>query len=90
MKKNIAILLFIKLIVSIQSQMTIKERENLLKKYTKKIGKDYKSVFNKPKSLYHDIIRGAYDPSKIQNIIDKYSFPQNYDFFNETKCTRII
>jgi len=90
MKNNIAILLFIKLIVLIQSQMTIKERENLLKKYTKKIGKDYKNVFNKPKSVYHDGIRKAYDPSKIQNIIDKYSFPQNYDFFKETNYIPII
>jgi len=90
MKKNIAILLFIKLIVSIQSQMTVKERENLLKKYTKKIGKDFESVFNKPKSFYHDESRRTYDSSKIQNIIDKYNFPQNYDFFKETNCTPTI
>ena len=87
MKNNIAFLLFIDLLISIQSQMTSKERENLLKKYTKKIGKDFESVFNKPTSFYHGKYHRTYDPSKIKKIIDKYKFPLNYNFFEETNCT---
>ena len=70
MKNNIAFLLFIDLLISIQSQMTSKERENLLKKYTKKIGKDFESVFNEPTSFYHGEYHRTYDPSKIKKIID--------------------
>ena len=67
--------------------MTRKERENLLKRYTKKIGKDFKNVFNKPTSFNHGRDFQNYDPSKIKEILDKYKFPLNYNFFEETNCT---
>ena len=86
----IVFLLFIELLASIQSQMTSKERENLLKKYARKIEKNFESAFNKPKSFLHDTRYRVYDPSKIKQIIDKYNFPLNYNFFNETNCTPII
>ena len=86
----IVFLLLIELLASIQSQMTSKERENLLKKYARKIEKNFESAFNKPKSFLHDTRYRVYDPSKIKQIIDKYNFPLNYNFFNETNCTPII
>ena len=84
---NYLFLVFIELLVSIHSQMTRKERENLLKRYTKKIGKDFKNVFNKPTSFNHGRDFQNYDPSKIKEILDKYKFPLNYNFFEETNCT---
>ena len=88
MQNKFAFLLFLlKLLESIHSQITREERENLLKKYTKKIDKDFKKIFDTPKSFYHDEDFRIYDPSKIQKIIDKYNFPQNYNFFKETNCT---
>ena len=81
------IVLFLFLLASnIQSQMTSKERDNLLNKYAKKIGKNFNTIFNRPKSFYHGNYF-TYEPSKIKEIINKYKFPENYNFIEETNAT---
>ena len=92
MKRELLIfLVFLELlVVIIQSKMTNKERQNLLNKATQKIDKDFQNVFNKSKSFYHDEFSKSYDPSKIKEILNKYDFPLNYNFFNSTNITPII
>ena len=88
MKNEFIFLLILTFFVSnIQSQLTKKEREKLLKKYTKKIDKNYQTIFNPVKSFYHDESYLTYVPSKIKEIIEKYKFPENYNFIKETNAT---
>ena len=88
MKNAILFLLLLELLISfIQSQLTKKERENLLNKYTKKIDKNFQSIFNRVKSFFHNESYLTYEPSKIKEILDKYKFPQNYNFIEETNAT---
>ena len=86
MKKYFIVLFLFLLASIIQSQMTSKERDNLLNKYAKKIGKNFNTIFNRPKSFYHGNYF-TYEPSKIKEIINKYKFPENYNFIEETNAT---
>ena len=66
--------------------MTNKERENLLKKNTKNIGKNSQTIFDPPKSFLHGD-NFTYEASRIKKIIDKYKFPEKYNFIEETNAT---
>ena len=69
MKNEFIILLLLKLLTSnIQSQLTNKERENLLKKNTKNIGKNSQTIFDPPKSFLHGD-NFTYEASRIKKII---------------------
>ena len=84
--KNEFILLFLLVISIIQSQLTQKERENLLKKYTKKIDRNNQNHLTPLKDYYVDPSEITYDSSKIREIIKKYNFPENYNFIEETNA----
>ena len=83
--KNELILLLLLVISNIQSQLTQKERENLLKKYTKKIDRNNQNHLT-PLKYYVVPSEITYDSSKIREIIKKYNFPENYNFIEETNA----
>ena len=80
------ILLLIYLITKINSGFTNEERENLLKKYTKLITlTDTNDFYPLNKLYFHGDETITYDPIKVKEIIDKYNFPQNYNFIEAEK-----
>ncbi len=88
--KNVISLLFLILIFlsKIQSQMTEEERERLLNKVTKPLSSIKKktqvySLIN----FYSDSKEIKYSSSKIKEVINKYNFPDNYNFISEETPT---
>jgi hypothetical protein len=70
--------------------MTDKEREILLNKLTKKIPFDNEEEIPSLKEKYlsrtlKDTIK--YKVKDIDQIIEKYGFPKNYNFFEDTGAT---
>jgi len=70
------------------------ERKNLMNKLTKKIELSYLNNSSKIFELKKEIEKSiytthsgiiTYQPEKIKKIIDKYNFPQNYNFIDEEK-----
>ena len=98
MKANKIILIIICFILIIQINSTIseEERKNLLKKYTKKILMENNSMskINSLKQNYYSkqlkIEPMKYDIETIDSIIEKYDFPKNYNFLNDTSCPTVI
>ena len=88
MKKDFnIILLFLLLISYIQPQLTDTEREYLLKKYTKKIIINKKNHLTPFNSFYYEPSDITYESSKIKEIINKYNFPESYNFIEDTKAS---
>lgn len=88
MIKSIIMCLFIILLVSeYYCQLTVEERNSLFKRYIKKISFDKFQVSNK-NSYYSrgkNISQITYEVSKIKGIIEKYNFPEKYNFIEEEK-----
>ena len=97
MKENIIlILLSIILINQTISIMSEEERKNLLNKYTKKISLEnsFTSEINSLKQKYYSQNvkddHMTYDVEAIDAIIDKYGFPKDYNYLNETSCPTVV
>ena len=75
MKNEFIVLLIYFFCIKYSITIDQKEREKLLKKHTKKLDKNYQTIFNSVKSFYHDESYLTYEPSKIKEIIEKYKFP---------------
>ena len=93
MKNNLLfIIAFIFLIFQIHSRLTEEERRNLLNKLTKKIS--MKDIYESTKkNLNEKYLRDEgipYDKEKIDEIIKKYDFPQNYNYLEDTKCPTVV
>ena len=76
-----------------KTQMTKEEREFLLKKVTKPIKSSSTENYNTIKELYQadkepNIIK--YLPKRISFILDKYSFPENYNYLQVVNCPSVI
>ena len=80
--KNMLIffLLLIFLVTIIKSGLTNEERKKFLKKYSKSITLTDTNDFYPLNKLYPNPDEITYDPVKVKEIIDKYNFPQNYNF----------
>ena len=85
--KSQFILLLLLIISNIQSQISNKEREYLLNKYTKKIDRNNQNLLAPLKDFYYNSSEIIYESSKIQEIIKKYNFPEKYNFLEETNAT---
>ena len=78
--------------------MTEKQRQNLLKKYTKKINIDNIEDINPIRNILDKIYLGEeeknygikYDISKIDEIRNKYGFEQNYNFLEKHNIKPVI
>ena len=87
MKYILSLLLVLISLQKIQSQMTEEERQSLLDKVTKTIN-TFKKKDNQLYSsinIHSDYKEIKYSPTKIKEVIDKYKFPQNYNFIVEEK-----
>ncbi len=80
--KNMLIffLLLIFLVTIIKSGLTNEERKKFLKKYAKSITLTDTNDFYPLNKMYPILGETTYDPVKVKEIIDKYNFPQNYNF----------
>ena len=92
MKNLLFIISFIFLIFQINSKMTEEERKRLLNKLTKKISiKNINEL--KQKKLEEKLYQAEtilYDKEKIDGILEKYDFPQNYSFLDATSCPTVV
>ena len=77
------------LISSLHSQLTDEERQNLLEKVFKKKNKpEFEKWFFPAKDTNDEEEKSLiYDPQKIKAIINKYNFPESYNFIDEVKQT---
>ena len=87
--KNLFILINLFLFIfKINTKISDEKRNALLKKITQKINSDIsieiKSKYYGQKHLKDTI---KYDPEKIESIMKKYNYPQNYSFFETTGAT---
>lgn len=89
MRNIILSIFFILLFSGNKGQMTIEERENLLKKSAIQINEKNFIINKKVDNLSKDI-SFKYDAQKIKEIINKYRFPEKYNFIEEEKITAII
>ena len=90
MKKNLFFILLLLFLTNIYSKMTDEERDYLLNKLTKKITieniEDLKTF--KEKSDSTKLKDGIpYNKTKIEEILNKYGFPQNYNFIETTSAS---
>ena len=96
MEKNlIFVISIIFLIFQINGKMSEEKRKELLDKLTKKINADniFKSKYKSAKEKYYStsIKDGIpYEKEKIDAIISKYGFPEEYDYLNDTECTTVV
>lgn len=88
MKNIILAIFFVLLFSGDNAQMTVEEREMLLKKTAIHINE--KNFFIKQKDLLTYDNSFKYDINKIKEIINKYKFPENYNFTKEENITVII
>ena len=79
-------LLLIFLVTIIKSGLTNEERKKFLKKYSKSITHTDTNDFYPLNKLYRIPGETIYDPVKVKEIIDKYNFPQNYNFIEAEKA----
>jgi len=70
-------------------ELTDEERQNLLEKVFKKKNKpEFEKWFFPAKDTNEEEGQSLiYDPQKIKEIINKYNFPESYNFINEVKPT---
>ena len=85
MKAYIIYILILLIIGEANSLLTKEKREELIKKFTKKITLD---SINLEKSNLGGSIK--YENGKIQELLDEYNFPQSYNFFNKTGKKPIV
>ena len=87
------LILFVSLILlnsQVFSKMTSEERQELLNKLTRKVSLENLGDF---KNIENDFISNSfkdtidYDPAQIENIMNYYGFPENYNFLEETNAT---
>ena len=88
MKNIILAIFFVLLFSGDNAQMTVEEREMLLKKTATHINE--KNFLLKKKDLITYDNSFKYDINKIKEIINKYKFPENYNFTKEENITVII
>jgi len=88
MKNIILAIFFVLLFSGDNAQMTVEEREMLLKKTAIHINE--KNFLLKKKDLFTYDNSFKYDINKIKEIINKYKFPENYNFTEEENITVII
>jgi len=91
MKLNLfSIFLTCYLLLQIYSKMTDKEREILLNKLTKKVLLDNEEEISSLKDqIFSRTLKETinYKVKDIDQIIEKYGFPKNYNFFDDTGAT---
>ena len=91
MKNNIILtILFSFLFFQIYAKMSEEKREYLLNKLTKKFSMENADKIREMKEkLYTRNLKETitYDPLKIEEILNKYGFPLNYNFIEETNAT---
>ena len=82
-------LLILLLITQIHSQMTVEKRQSLINKVAKKLEIKQLDSFNSIQFYNRGAKEIKYDPTKIKEIINKYSFPEKYNYF-ESNSNSII
>ena len=87
MKAQLFYALFIFLFIQVSLKLSPQKREELLNKFTKKITLD--NLGNIKPQIYVGPTLN-YTVKEIKEILDKYDFPLNYDFFNETGCQKRV
>ena len=93
MKKILLFLIFAFLLLfQINSKMKEEERQYLLNKLTKKISIEDGEIKSLKEKFFSRTLKDSipYDNAKIEEILDKYGFPQNYSYLEETNLTAII
>lgn len=89
MKNIILSIFFILLFSGNKAQMTKEERERLLKKAAIRINEKNFDIKKEVVKLSNDI-SFKYDVSRIKEIINKYNFPEDYNFIEEENITAVI
>ena len=80
------VLLLLFLITKINSGITEKERKKFLKKYAKLTTLIEAQAFYPLDKIYFNPGETiTYDPAKVSEVIQKYNFPQNYNFIEAEK-----
>ena len=87
MKVYIFYFILFYLFIQANLRLSPEKSEELLKKYTKKITEDGLQYI-KPQAK--DQITLNYTVEEINKTLNKYGFPHEYDFFNETGCEKIV
>ena len=89
MKNIILSIFFILLFSGSKAQMTKEEREKLLKKAAIRINEKNFAIKKEVDNLSNDI-SFKYDANRIKEIINKYNFPEDYNFIEEENITAVI
>ena len=82
----IFLIFFVYLFSQSKTQMTKEERESLLKKTSKPIFEGNMRELKLDRKVSEKDISFKYDRDKIKEILNKYNFPTNYSFFEDTKA----
>ena len=82
----IFLIFFACLLSQSKTQMTKEERESLLKKTSKPIFEGNMRELKLDRKVSEKDISFKYDRDKIKEILNKYNFPTNYSFFEDTKA----
>ena len=86
----ILLIFFACLFFQSKAQMTNEEREFLLKKTSKTITEDIVIRQQLDKLINEKDISFKYDRDKIKEILNKYNFPTNYSFFEDTNAEKKV
>ena len=82
----IFLIFFACLLSQSKTQMTKEERESLLKRTSKPILEEKVRELKLDRLTTEKDISFKYDPDKIKEILNKYNFPTNYSFFEDTNA----
>ena len=87
MKVYIFYFILFYLFIQANLRLSPEKSEELLKKYTKKITEDGLQYI-KPQTKGSMTLN--YTVEEINKTLEKYGFPHEYDFFNETGCEKVV